>query len=100
MDSLLGLTFKQSWEVSVRFLQEAVKIDPVKAIARFPNPTLIIHPGKDETVPRSHAQDFLRASGARVKEKVIIAGADHTFTSVAGESEVIRRTVEWFRAYL
>jgi uncharacterized protein len=87
-------------EVSVRLLRDAAKVDPVKAIRRFPKPTLIIHPGKDETVPRSHAQDFLRASRATVKEKVIIPGADHTFTSLAWESEVIRRTVGWFRAYL
>jgi len=87
-------------EVSVRLLRDAAKVDPVKALSRFRKPTLIIHPGKDETVPRSHAQDFLAASRARVKEKVIIPGADHTFTGLAWESEVIRRTVDWFRAYL
>jgi dipeptidyl aminopeptidase/acylaminoacyl peptidase len=87
-------------EVSLRFLRDAAEVDPVKALTRFPRPTLIIHPGKDETVPRSHAEDFLAASRARIKEKIIIPGADHTFTSIAWESEVIRRTVDWFRAYL
>ena len=87
-------------EVSLRLLRDAAKVDPVKALSRFRNPTLIIHPGKDETVPRSHAQDFLAASAAPVKEKVIIPGADHTFTGLAWESEVIRRTADWFRAYL
>jgi hypothetical protein len=87
-------------EISARFLKDAPKVNPLTAIRRFTKPTRIIHPGKDETVPRSHAEDFLRASGARIKEKVIIPGADHTFTSIAWESAVIGQTVEWFRRYL
>ncbi|MCL5006214.1 MAG: alpha/beta hydrolase [Acidobacteria bacterium] len=87
-------------EVSLSFLREASEVDPLKALAQFFHPTLVIHPGKDETVPRSHAQDLLRAAGVRIKRKVIIPGADHTYTSLAAESEVIRRTVDWFRAYL
>jgi len=31
---------------------------------------------------------------------VIVPGADHTFTSVAWEREVIERTVDWFRKHL
>lgn len=87
-------------EISARFLKDAAKVDPLSAIRRFVNPTLIIHPGKDETVPQSHAADFLQASGAATKEKVIIPGADHTFTSIAWESAVIGLSVEWFRRYL
>ena len=87
-------------EISSRFLKDAAKVDPLSAVRRFSKPTLIIHPGKDESVPLSHAEDFLQASGAKIKEKVIIPGADHTFASVAWESEVIGRTVGWFRSYL
>jgi uncharacterized protein len=86
--------------ISARFLKDAAKVDPLGAISRFTNPTRIIHPGKDETVPRSHAADFLQASGARIKQKVIVPGADHTFTSIAWESAVIGQTVEWFQRYL
>ena len=87
-------------EISARFLKDAAKVDPLNAIRRFENPTLIIHPGKDDTVPRSHAADFLQASGAGIKEKVIVPGADHTFTSIAWESAVKGLSVEWFRRYL
>ena len=87
-------------EISSRFLRDAAKVDPLRAVGRFTRPTLIIHPGKDKSVPRSHAQDFLQASKAEVKEKIIIPGADHTYTSMAWESEVIGRTVEWFKGYL
>jgi dienelactone hydrolase len=86
--------------ISARFLKDAAKVDPLSAIRRFTEPTRIIHPGKDEAVPRSHAGDFLEASGARIKQKVIIPGADHTFTSIAWESAVIGLTVEWFWRYL
>ncbi|HEX5411723.1 MAG TPA: alpha/beta hydrolase [Terriglobia bacterium] len=86
--------------ISARFVRDAAKVDPLRAIRRFRKPTRIIHPGKDDTVPLSHAADFLHASGASIKQKVIIPGADHTFTSIAWESAVIGQTVEWFRRYL
>ena len=87
-------------EISARFLKDAAKVDPLNAVRRFRKPTLIIHPGKDDAVPRTHAHDFLQASAARIKQKVIIPGADHTFTSIAWESEVIGLTLDWFRRYL
>jgi alpha/beta superfamily hydrolase len=86
--------------ISARFVRDAAKVDPIKAIRRFRKPTRIIHPGNDDVVPFSHAADFLHASGASIKQKVIIPGADHTFTSIAWESAVIGQTVEWFRRYL
>lgn len=87
-------------EISARFLEEAGKVDPISAIRGYTKPTLILHPGNDRSVPRSHAQGFLHASPAKIKEKVIIPGADHTFTSVAWEADVIGRTRDWFTAHL
>lgn len=87
-------------EVSSRFLAKVDKIHPLESIARFKQPTLIIHPEKDELLPLSHPEDYFRAAGAAVKEKVVIPGADHTFTSIAWERAVIARTVDWFRDHL
>jgi dipeptidyl aminopeptidase/acylaminoacyl peptidase len=87
-------------EVSMRFLESAGKVRPLEAIRRFKAPTLIIHPEKDEHLPLHHAEDFFLASGAKVKEKIIVPGADHTYTSIAWEREVIGRTTEWFSRYL
>ena len=89
-----------SQHVSPRFLDNVDEIDPLKSIARFKSPTLIIHPEKDGYLPLSHPEDFFQAAGSLIKEKIIIPGADHTFTSLAWEREVIDRTVEWFRKYL
>ena len=66
----------------------------------FQAPTLIIHPEKDEHLPLSHPEDYFQAVGSAIKEKVIVPGADHTFTSVAWEREVIDRTVAWFTTHL
>jgi len=87
-------------EVSAKFLMTASEVTPLKSLARFRQPTLIIHAGKDESVPLSHAEDFYAASAAKTKRFVVIPGADHTYTSLAWEREVIERTVEWFRQYL
>ncbi len=87
-------------EISPHFFQDPAKTEPVKLLSRFKGPTLIIHPEKDDSVPLTHAEDFYQASRATHKEIVIIPGADHTFTSIAWESEVIKRTVGWFQKYL
>ncbi len=87
-------------EISPRFIEDALKVEPTQSLAGFRGPTLIIHPEKDDAVPLSHAEDFFHAGGAKIKEKVTVPGADHVFTSVAWEREVIERTVEWFRKYL
>jgi dipeptidyl aminopeptidase/acylaminoacyl peptidase len=95
-----GLREYSGHEVSSQFLDNIEKVDPLKTIARFRRPTLIIHPEKDEFLSLSHPEDYFQAAGAAIKEKVIIPGADHTFTSVAWEREVIARTVGWFRRHL
>jgi esterase/lipase len=87
-------------EISAQALEEMVKVDPLASLASFKRPTLILQPGKDELVPLSDAEEFLNSVGADVKEKVIIAGANHTYTSIAWENEVIQRTVAWFKKYL
>jgi len=86
--------------VSMRFLDAADRLDPLRGVASFTGPTLIVHPERDEYLPLSHPEDYFRSSAANVKDQVIIPGADHTFTSVAWEQEVIRRTVEWFRTHV
>jgi len=86
--------------VSRRFLEAVDHYDPLAAIAGFLEPTLIVHPERDEYLPLSNPEDYYRASGASVKETIIVPDADHTFTSVASERQVIDRSVRWFRTNL
>lgn len=95
-----GAVEYEAHEISPRFLKGTFEIDPPRRLARFGGPTLILHPGADESVPLSHAEEYYRAAGARVKELVVIPEADHVFTSIRWEHEVIQRSVEWFRAHL
>ncbi len=87
-------------EISGKFLKNLHSIEPLESLARFARPTLILHPENDEYLPLSHPEDLFQASGAAVKEKVIVPGADHTFASVPWEREVIRRTTAWFQKHL
>lgn len=87
-------------EISPRLIEDVLKVEPIRHLARFKGPTLIIHPEMDEAVPISHAHDFLQAAGADAKELAIITGADHVYTSILWEQEVIVRTVQWFGHHL
>jgi dipeptidyl aminopeptidase/acylaminoacyl peptidase len=87
-------------ELHPRLMEDVLKVEPVRHLARYKGPTLIIHPELDETIPVSHSRDFFQASGAALKELVIIAGADHVFTSIPWEDEAIGRSVKWFGQHL
>jgi hypothetical protein len=87
-------------ELHPRFEEDVLKVEPIRHLARYRGPTLIIHPEKDEHVPVSHAHDFFQAAGTEAKELAIIAGADHVYTAVPWEQEVIERTVAWFGHFL
>jgi len=95
-----GLRAFGAHEISPRFLEGLEKVDPLQSIAHFTKPVLIVHPENDAYLPLSHPEDFLRAAGAVIKEKIIIPGADHTFTSVAWERQVIELTVAWLAQHL
>ena len=87
-------------ELHPRLMEDVLKVEPIRHLVRYKGPTLIIHPELDEAIPLSHARDFLQAAGSMTKELVIIAGADHVFTAVPWENEVIARTIQWFRSHL
>ena len=87
-------------ELHPRLLEDVLKVEPIRHIARYKGATLIIQPEMDETVPISHARDFFHAAGSETKEVAIIAGADHVFTAVPWEQEVIARTVQRFGFHL
>ncbi len=87
-------------ELHPRLMEDVQKVDPIRHIVRYKGPTLIIHPELDEIVPVSHARDYYNAAGAPQKDLAIIIGADHVFTAIPWENEVIARTVRWFVYFL
>ena len=87
-------------ELHPRLMEDVLKVEPIRHLVRYRGPTLVIHPENDESVPISHARDFFQAAGSGTKEIAIIAGADHVFTAVPWEQEVIQRTTQWFGRHL
>lgn len=87
-------------ELSPRLMEDVLKVEPIRHLARFRGPTLIVHPEKDAHIPISHAHDFFHAAGSSTKELVIVAGADHVYTSIPWEQDVIARSVQWFERHL
>lgn len=87
-------------EINPRLEEDLLKVEPIRHLARFKGPTLIVHPENDDTVPVSHARDFFQAAGAEAKELAIIAGSDHVFTSAPWEAQVIARSLDWFGRHL
>jgi uncharacterized protein len=86
--------------VSAGFLSGLHRFDPLAGVRRFKRPTLIIHPENDEYLPLHHADHLFQNSAAKIRRKVIVSGADHVFTSIEWETEVIAQSVDWFRQYL
>jgi len=81
------------------FLAELPQVHPQKEVARYPGPALIVHGMRDEVVPFTHADAFVAALASRAR-KHLIADADHTFTRVSWEREVITVSMDFFRAIL
>jgi dipeptidyl aminopeptidase/acylaminoacyl peptidase len=83
-------------ELHPRLMVDVLNSEPIRHMVRYKGPTLIIHPEWEESVTVSHARDFFHAAGSATKEVAITAGADHVFTAVRWEQEVIARSVQWF----
>lgn len=79
-----------------------IKHDPLKAIARTSAAVLVVHGANDETVPVSFADAYEKTlrKGKKTFLKHIIKGADHTFASLAWETELMAVTLDWLRLHL
>ena len=84
--------------ISTAFAEAMAAADPCAAISRSKAPVFIIHATGDRTVPYVNSTDLLRAAKARRlrSERLSVAGADHTFSSVDWSEAVIDATAEWF----
>ena len=84
------------------FMAKAGALDPLELVGKSPNPVLIVHGSADESVPAEHADRYEAAArhGNRRVEKFIVDGADHTYSTLAAEGQVIERSVAWFQETL
>jgi len=72
------------------FVEDYKKYNPLENIKKINIPTLIIHGGKDETIPVSNAQLFYENSLSKKKFLKIIKGADHKYSDIKFKEEVLK----------
>lgn len=100
--SLVQTGITEHWGnlVGVEFIRQFAEMKPLREVAKSKCPVLIIHGDDDQTVPVAHADLYERAlqPGKRTVKKVILAGADHTFSKLVWEQRLIRETVDWVLA--
>jgi len=77
------------------FWEDCQRLDPLAELASYPGPALVVHGSDDQSVPVAHLERYLAALPGEDKTGHVIPGADHTFTSVAWEREVITVTRDW-----
>lgn len=83
-------------------LDDMLRHRPLEAITRTRAPVLLLQGDQDETVPPEASKAYeaaLKKAGRTVIRKNI-RGADHTFSSLAWETQVLALSLEWFRCHL
>jgi pimeloyl-ACP methyl ester carboxylesterase len=76
------------WPLGRGFLDDLPNIQPLKQIANYVGPSLVVHGSNDETVPPSDASDYRLALGGRCRFHMV-EGADHVFSTLPYKAEAI-----------
>jgi hypothetical protein len=81
------------------YFESLRRIDPLREIAKYDGPVLIVQGSEDEISSPANSE-FLydHVKGRRLL--VVIDGADHTFSSTVWENQVIETTRLWFKETL
>lgn len=85
-----------------KFYEDLPNIQPFKEIRLVNGPVQIVSGNEDKTVPIRRSEEYqeiLQEYGLR-NERLLIEGADHTFSKVEHERMAIDEAVRWFRKTL
>lgn len=82
-------------EIGGGFLRDCMRVKPLVEIAGHRGPVLVVHGTDDQAVPLEHAHRYMGAIAPESASLHIIEHADHTFSTVALEHEVIGVTRDW-----
>ncbi|MCK4282783.1 MAG: alpha/beta fold hydrolase [Candidatus Brocadiae bacterium] len=85
----------QGWAVGRALLDDVSHIEPLREVARYAGPSLVVHGSQDDTVPPSDAADYRVALGGHCRLHYV-EGADHVFSGLAWKREAIEAS----RAFL
>ena len=90
-----GFVDHGAFRVGKGYYDDCRRVDPLAELAGFDGPALVVHGSEDATVIASQADMYMDALPSQDKRKHIVAGADHTFSSIEWEREAIGVTREW-----
>ena len=76
------------------FIEDLFKLEVYKKAALYNKKVLLIHGDKDEVVPLSFSEKYLKIYGKNGRLH-IIQEADHTFNKLEWEKKVLNHTVEF-----
>lgn len=98
----MGFCDMGGWQVGKEFLMKLHCARPLEQVARCHSPMLLIQGTDDQTVPPSDSEMYEKAlkKADICVERMLIPGANHTFSSVQWETQVLALTVQWFRTTL
>lgn len=71
-----------------RFYDDLFKLNIPESLRKYHKPLLVVHGGKDEVVPVSHAQEIYDLAN-KPKELMIVGGADHNYSKLRHGLQVI-----------
>lgn len=74
-------------------------LDTLERVRQFKGPVLVIHGTDDALVPVDAGRRYVETLAGRV-EAHWVKGADHTFSSLHWEGDVIEKTTGWFLRHL
>ncbi len=82
-------------EIGAGFARDSLRIKPLEEVAGHSGPVLIVHGTNDQSVPLDDAHRYMEAIPSGQATLRVIEDADHTYSTVALEEEVIGLTRDW-----
>ncbi len=98
-------TFPVEWDSFLfgrEFFDDIKKIEPLEVIKKAVCPVLVVNGSNDQSVLPVRSKEYIEAvnNNGGTAELFIIEGADHVFSSVKWEREVIEKVNDWFSTTL
>jgi hypothetical protein len=85
-------------QMSVAYVEAAVRFDPYAAAAGYRGPVRILHGAADPIVPTSYARRYADLYGSAA-ELTVVDGADHGWSTVPLRAQVIAETGRFLTAH-
>ena len=77
------------------FVDRIQEVEPLASVAKYEGPVLVVHGTEDDTVPVADAHAY-HAAASGEKRLLLVDGADHTYSGLPWEAQVIQASRRWF----